>query len=444
MAKPFTPGPLDPTEINANASPAELAELNKEDARKFDVILGVVANEMPARLEYIQTLLDDVKTKCSSLKTTTVSFSPNINLDNVKTSYKSFLTDIVSFSAAYEIELISIFNLFENQNGMDDSIDYNYFKAFPVLGSILFTVATYFGNGNKFDDAPQIAMGVFSALTAADFNKSMRSFSYSGIKYVLKTMKMETMQQAGIASFVVTIMEGVGILLDQPDPRERDLRVWQAVGNGTKLFLGTAWASYAAAPLSATAATTVAGYLGGGAVAKGIGFCAGGLLGIGVAYVGGVIISSVVDPIVDRITGENLIEGTSIPVNGGNSVLYSKYLREAEKNSVGFVDNARNTTLYGVTVSSEYAKKLAQIDPISAIKGVNYGPGYVNQFNEKTLNDYIEKLVSIPKDAPDYRQQVDILTEETLIGGGNGLGSELVRDLIVEFEFDPYEYAINN
>ena len=437
--------------ISSDISPQEMAELNFEDAKRFDVVLGVAANDMPAKLEYIKSSFSEIALKLDSLKSDSIPFNMKSYEEQITNDYNKFFDNIVRFSAAYEVQIINIINLFDKHNSSDGklTVDFDRFSYLPALGSILITVINYFGNGNRFDNIPQLTLGIAGPFRKTDFTSQFRSLTFGSTKLALKGASLAPTYKVTLAAAVVTSLEIANILFVPRDPRETNIKVLKASGSGTKLLLGAAVTEGIATPAGSLTYGIISSALGGSAGANIIGGLAGGAVGFGIVVVGGAVINGVVDPVVDIITGERLIGDTSIPANGGDCCLYSHYVREADENSYGMLSNDRNTSLYGITVSSAYAKEMAKVDPVDTAMGLDLYNEYESATKEReALQNYVTALENIPDDIPrddqDFIDEVDRITRENKAGLPTGYRSKLVTVLTEELEFDPYEYARNN
>ena len=181
--------------------------------------------------------------------------------------------------------------------------------------------------------------------------------------------------------------------------------------------------------------------------AKIIGAAAGSVVGAGIVALAELALNFVVDPIVDEITGEALINGTSIPKNGGTyRNLYSDYIQsvnKTNKNNYYYTSLGPTTSLYGMTVSYEYCQTMAQIDPKETVLGLDNMVNFIDPGGVDVLDSYLSNLASIPKDSTDFESQVNQLTQNVFLENSIN-GYEYVSILINELNFDPYSYAMNN
>ena len=434
-------------EFNSNISPAEMAEMNNEDAKQIDVALGVIVNEMPSKIAYIKTALDEVATKISSLKTVKLNFSANSDVATFAQNYDTFSQEVLNYASYYELEIVRVINIFDRQNSLDGSltVDNNFFKNLPFLGTMLFSLMTYFGNGNMVDDLPQLALDVSGNIMDKDFNESIGNLIYNGTEYLAELRGWNFGIATGAAAVGLIAVESLyDLLFVNTDPRQNRITLINAAGDGIKLMAGNAIANYVAVPAGTAVSTYVATRLAGFAGAKIIGGAAGGIVGAGIVVLGEITIDFIIDPLVADLTGEAFIYGTSIPKNGGLTSLYSDYQRAIENNAYNYSPIGRTTTLHGMTVSSEYCQAMAQIDPVETLLGLD-DYGYAeSSYSTRQLENYIADLKSIPKDSVNFQEQVDQLTANALVGDGSGFGTEYIRDLLYDLDFDPYSYAMSN
>ena len=415
--------------LKSDISPVEIAELNNEDAKKIDVAIGVIINEMPNKIAYVKTNLDEVSTKIKSLKTRSLEFNINNKMEDLVKDYDTFSQEVVNYASYYELEIITVINIFDRENSSDglSTIDNNFFRTLPFLGTMLFTLMSYYGSGNSVDNFSQLALDVTGNIMDNDFNESMGNLIYNGVEYLTRNIEsLNALGKSSVAGAILIAFESLyDVLVVNTDPRQAEISIANAVGDGVKLIGGNMIAEFAAVP-----------------VAEAIGGAFGGVVGIAIVVVGELVLDFVVDPIVDVITGEAFIDGTSIPENGGLTSLYSDYVKAIEQNSYNYSPIGRTSSLYGTTVSYEYCRAMLQQDPIETLLGLDDYDCYENSPYFTQLNDYLEALKNIPKDSVDYREKVDQVTANALVGDGNG--SDYIRDLIYGFDFDPYDYAMNN
>ena len=435
-------------EFSSNISPLEMAEMNNEDAKQIDVAIGVIINEMPSKIAYIKTALDEVGTKIKSLKTRDVGFSINGEMEYLAKDYDTFSQEVLNYASYYELEIIKVINIFDRQNSLDGSlsVDNNFFKSLPFLGTMLFTLMSYYGNGNMSDDLPQLAPDVFGIFMDRDFNESIGNLIYNGVEYLTRDLQsLNALGRSSLAGAGLIAVESLyDLLFVNTDPRQTRITIVNAVGDGVKLIGGNMIAEYVAVPASTAVSTFVATKLAGFAGAKVIGGMAGGFVGAGIVVLGEITLDFMVEPIVDAITGEALIHGTSIPQNGGLTSLYSDYVKSMEHNLYSYSPVGRTTSLYGMTVSYEYCHAMTQLEPVETLLGLDdYGYSETS-YSTTLLRNYIEDLKAIPKDIPNYQEQVDQLTANALVGDGSGYGTDYIRSLIYDLDFDPYSYALNN
>lgn len=435
---------MNGNEFNSNISPLEMAEMNSYDAKQFDVALGVIINEIPGKVASIKILLDQVQTKINTLETVNLSFDINEDIENLAKNYDNFSQNVINYASYYELDIIKVINIFDSQNSLDGSVtvDNNFLKKLPFLGTILFTLLSYYGNGNMMDDFPQLALDTVGAYMDRDFNAAIGNLIYNGVEYIAELKKWNGAIANGVSAIGLIFVESLyDILFVNTDSRQDKITLVNAAGDGIKLIAGNMVATYVAIPVSTAVSTYVAG-LSGTAI---IGAAAGGAVGVGIVVVGGISIEYVIEPIIDEITGEAFIDTTSIPKNGGLNSLYSDYVKSIDNNiSFGYGIMGRTTSLYGMNVSAEYCQEMVQLQPVETLLALD-DYGYVEtSYPTKLLKQYIADLESIPNDSPNFNEQVEQLTANAMAGDGTGYGTEYIVDLINSFDFDPYIYAMNN
>ncbi len=426
--------------LNSNIDPSAIAALNSEDAKKFDNAIGVISNEMPSKIHSIKESIENVESGLRKLKAVNFSFDMSEEMANLDNGYKHFSSDVITQTADFEFNIINVINIFDKANSMDgtSTIDYNFFNNLPFLGTIMFTTLTYFGNGNKLDDIPQLSVDIADSVADRDFNSALGNLIYNGVETLGEFQKWNFEVTNSIAAAALI---GIEFIYNYSQGTDSQIQLVNATSHAAKLVAGNMFAHYVATPTATAISSSIIADLGETVAVKIIGGAAGGVLGIGIVLVGSNVVDSFVDPIADEITGEALIEGTTIPKNGGKSSLYSGYKRLIETNFYSPI--GRTMSFNNMTVSYEYCQKRAQIDPIETMLGIDEYAVVEDSVQFQALETYIDKLQSIPKDSTSFAKQVEQLTTEATIGINSGSG-EYVYNLVNELGFDPYSYALNN
>ena len=428
--------------FSSNISPSEMAEMNMEDAKQIDVALGVIINEMPSRIAFAKNMLDDVATSIKSLKTLNLGFNINGEVENLAKDFDTFSQEVINNASYYELNIVKIIDIFDRQNSLDGSstIDNNYFKSLPFLGAMLLTVLKYATNTRRGDLAPQIAVDVSGNWMDRDFNEAIGAVAYNATEW----LPWSSLGKNGVAVAALITVESLYdyLKLGNKDPRNVRINLINAAGDGVKLLGGNLIADYVAVDAGTAVSTWVATKLAGFGGAKVAGGLAGGAVGVGIVVLGEVTIDLVVSPLVDEITGESFVYMTSIQKNGGERRLYSNYVNQIQHSYISPL--GITTSLDGITVSPEYCHEMAQIDPVGTLLGLDEYGYSETSYSTTQLESYISDLKAIPKDSPNFQEQVDQLTANALIGDGSGYGTDYIRDLLYDLDFDPYSYAINN
>lgn len=432
-------------EISSKISPIEMSEMNQADARKIDVALGVITNDIPSTIAGIKGSLDDVSSKLASLRTRSISFNVTNDIENLAKCYDSFSSVAVNYAGYFEIEIMNIINLYDKSNSLDGTltVDNTFIKNLPFLGTIAFTLLSYLDNGKFVDDLPQLALDMTGNILDNDFNESLGNLIYNGVEYISELRNWNFGVSSSVAAGALITVESLyGVFVENTDSRQDKITFINAAGDSIKLIAGNAITKYVAIPVGQAVFDVVAGKIVGSAAistgAKIAGVAGGGLVGIGIVVVGELAINYIVDPIVDELTGEAFITGTTIPKNGGLSTLYSQYQK-----SIGYM--SRTSTLNGMTVSNEFLKEMAQLDPIETILGLDGWIGGKDVSSNTTyyeqLELYLDKLKSIPKDSSNFEDEVKFYTES--MSSTTAYASDYVHELI-RIGFDPYKYAMEN
>ena len=430
--------------ISSGLIPIEMSEMNREDAKQMDTAIGVVLSEMPNTIIHVKQVIDEVNSLLRSLKTIKIGFNIGGEIEKLSSDYDKFAQDIITSSSFYELEIVNLINLFDRQNSSTGpTVDNNYFNHLPFLGTLLFTFLSYTGDGNPFNDpANYILDAAGNYMDRNDFNACIGNMAYNAGELFAKRLGLNNaIGQGSIAFGALIMVESLhDLIFVNTDSRQNEITLVRAFGDGVKLFGGNVVADVAATHVAPAVSTWVATKLAGFAGAKFVGFAgvaAGSFVGMGLVVLGEVVLDYVVDPIVDNITGEAYIAGTSIPRNGGLTSLYSDYVRSMNNS----IYNCENTlSLYGITVSSEYCHAMVQLDPVNTLLGLESGKNLANSDSVSVLEDYLNRLKLIPKDSSNFKEQVDYITL-TATGLEFGYGS---IKTIMDLGFDPYTYAMNN
>lgn len=425
--------------INSDISPAKMSELNLKYAKQFDIALGVIVNDFPSKIIAIKNNLDSIRELIQSLKTFNLNFNLDNEFEDIVKNYDTFSQNVENNSCNYEIQLLNIINIFDKQNNFDgtSTINNDYFKKLPYLGTMLYTFATYFGNGNYVDDFPQLALDASGIYMDRDFNESIGNIIYNAAEYFGENLHwphflISTVGATGLISFELLY----DYLYVDTNKEQLEMSLIDASVDGTKLILGNLIADYIATPFGTAVSEYLVGYTG----LQALGTIAGGVVGIGVVVLSEIAMDKIIDPIVDELTGESFIKGTSIRHNGGAKELYSNYVNSAKHFYSSYLGNT--IKINDITVSFDYYKALLQDNPIDAtITYLGSDHFRINEVERDRLENYINELKSIPKDSLNFEDKVNELTSLYSIYSN---GTENYINDILTMGFDPYTYALNN
>ena len=420
---------MNSNDISSNISPLEMAEMNNEDAKKIDVALGIIMNDMSSTIATIKNLLGEVETKINSLQTRKLLFNINKEeMENLTEIYNAFGQEVINFAGYYELEIVNIINIFDRMNSLDGSstVDNSFFNKLPVLGTIMFTLLSYYEK--KIKIPTQLGLDIAGNVLDADkdFNETFGNLLYNSVEYIGEIRKWQDLATTGLASGALVAFEAIYGNLNATDSSQRYIININAGSNGVKLILGNMAAESIALP-----------------IAESIGGLAGGAVGFVVIAASSKVIDLLVDSVVDELTGEAFIPGTSIPKNGGTMSLYSDYVKAIDTNDYSYGSIGRMTSLNGMTVSAEYCQGMAQLDPVGTLLGLDDFSYVEGSTWSHTLDNYLTDLRNISPDSPNFNEQVDIVTSNAMNEfGGSG---DYVITLVNDIGFNPYEYAsINN
>lgn len=439
----------DEITINSNVSPLEMMELNKSDAKKMNLALGIILEEMPGKIAYIKNKVDEAETKINSLKEVSgLGFDITGDVERLAKDYDTFAQETATYAGYYELEIIRVIDFFGRQNSIDGSFDFDndFFNSVPYLITIMATILNY-SSGNS--GSTQLTLDAYN-IASNDFISMMGNASYNIVEMAVKKWNDVLRKSAAAAGALIFVESLYDLLYVHKDPSQQPLIFINASGNGIKLILDNAIAEYIAVPAGKCVSAWVTAKFAGGAVAKFAGGAVGGIVGVGIVVVGGYAIDSVVTPVVKYLQGEDFISGTSIPRNGGGYSLFTDYVRTMKQNSSGYGPLGRTTSLYGMTVSSQYCKELLQQDPIDTVLGLDNFNFSENNYSYNRLNAYINALKNIPKDCANFNEQVKELTDKwvmnTSVSNGDHVSDKQYDYIqrIIDMGFDPYTYAMNN
>lgn len=431
--------------INSNISLPEMVELNNEDAKKMNLALGIVLEEIPSKVTYIKSKIDEIATKISSFKTIDLGFDIDGDVERLIKDYDTFANNVANYTGYYELDILSEIEFFGKQNSIDGEFrfDDGIFKALPYLATVMFTITGYASNGFS----TQLGLDAYTLANGDDINV-FGNAAYNFVELVTQRWDNVLRQSAVAASLLIVVESLYDRLVVHKDPRQGNLTIIKAAGNGVKLVADNIITELVAIPVGKTVTVWVTAKIGGSAGAA-LGGPAGFVVGGGIAIAGSYIVDKIVDPVVTYLQGNDLIPGTSIPRNGGMYSLYSDYERVLSSNS-GYGSLGRVTSLYGMNVSSQYCKALLQQDPVGTILGLDNFNFSENNFGYNRLTSYLDELKSISKDSVDFNEQVSKITDKWLmnisVSNGDHVSDrqyDYVQN-IIDMGFDPYAYAMDN